>query len=55
MNHSLSKERNLKTGGNMTRLTMVLSRKIESIFMVTYLPSILMNVINQATNYITGQ
>ena len=25
-----------------------------SIFMVTYLPSILMNVINQATNYITG-
>ena len=25
-----------------------------SIFMVTYLPTILMNVINQATNYITG-
>ena len=55
MNPSLSKERNVKTGGNMTRLTMVLSRKIESIFMVTYLPTILMNMINQATNYISGE
>ena len=34
---------------------MVLSRKIESIFMVTYLPTILMNMINQATNYISGE
>ena len=33
---------------------MILSRKIGSIFMVTYLPTILMNMINQATNYITG-
>ena len=32
----------------------VLSRKFLSIFMVTYLPTILMNMINQATNYITG-
>ena len=28
-------------------------RNFLSIFMVTYLPTILMNVINQATNYIT--
>ena len=33
----------------------VLSRKFLSIFMVTYLPTILMNMINQATNYITGE
>ena len=32
----------------------VLSRKFLSIFMVTYLPTILMNMINQATNYIRG-
>ena len=31
-----------------------MSRKLGSIFMVTYLPTILMNVINQATNYISG-
>ena len=30
----------------------VLSRKFLSTFMVTYLPTILMNMINQATNYI---
>ena len=28
--------------------------KFESIFMVTYLPTILMNIINQATNYLSG-
>ena len=33
----------------------VLSRKFLSIFMVTYLPTILMNMINQATNYITSE
>ena len=44
-----------ETGKHLTRVTMVLSRKIESIFMVTYLPTILMNMINQATNYITGE
>ena len=32
--------------------SIVLSRKFLSIFMVTYLPTILMNMINQATNYI---
>ena len=39
----------------MTRITMTLSRKIDSVFMVTYLPTILMNMINQATNYITSE
>ena len=34
---------------------LVLSRKFLSIFMVTYLPTILMNMINQATNYISGE
>ena len=33
----------------------MLSRKYLSIFMVTYLPTILMNMINQATNYISGE
>ena len=33
----------------------LLERKIGSIFMVTYLPTILMNLINQATSYIHGE
>ena len=36
----------------MVRL--VLSRKFFSIFMKTYLPTILTNIVNQATNYING-
>ena len=47
-------ELNEKTGRNVTKVTMILSRKITSIFMETYLPTILMNMINQATNYISG-
>ena len=35
-------------------LPLVLSRKFLSMFMVTYLPTILMNMINQVTNYING-
>ena len=35
--------------------TSLLERKIGSIFMVTYLPTILMNLINQATTYIDGE
>ena len=34
------------------RVSLVLTRKMRSVFMVTYLPTILMNIINQATNYI---
>ena len=44
---------NEKTGRNMTRITMVMSRNLASILMVTYLPTFLINLINQATNYIT--
>ena len=36
-----------QTGRNMTRVTMVLKRNIKGIFFVTYLPTILMNMINQ--------
>ena len=52
---TVSEQFNMKTGRNMTRLTMVLSRNIRSIFLETYLPTILMNMINQATNYISGE
>ena len=34
---------------------MGLSRKVYSIFMVTYLPTVLMNLVNQATNYIRSE
>ena len=37
------------------KVSLVLSRKIRSIFMVTYLPTILMNLVNQATNYIKSE
>ena len=40
--------------GKRVVVRLVLSRKFLSIFMVTYLPTILMNMINQATNYIKG-
>ena len=36
-------------------MEMVLTRKLTSIFMVTYLPTLLMNIINQATNFINGE
>ena len=38
----------------MVKVSVSLKRDPVSIFMVTYLPTILMNIINQATNYITG-
>ena len=34
------------------KMTMILDRKLENIFLVTYLPTIFMNIINQATNYV---
>ena len=43
-----------ETLGKIVEVRLVLSRKLTSIFMVTYLPTILMNIINQATNYISG-
>ena len=45
------------TPGNKEKIvevSMILTRKIGSVFMVTYLPTILMNMINQVTNYING-
>ena len=40
---------------NKVNVALVLKRRFFSIFMVTYLPTILMNMINQATNYISGE
>ena len=36
------------------RISVKLERSIFSIIMVTYLPTILMNILNQATNYLSG-
>ena len=36
------------------RISVKLQRNMFSIIMVTYLPTILMNILNQATNYLTG-
>ena len=43
-----------RSGKKMVKVTVSLTKNPLSIFMVTYLPTILMNLINQATNYITG-
>ena len=40
-----------KTGERMLFVEMTLSRQFFSIFMVTYLPTILMNIINQESLY----
>ena len=42
------------TNEKIITASMVLSRQLLSVFMVTYLPTILMNVINQSINYITS-
>ena len=36
------------------RISVKLERSIFSIIMVTYLPTVLMNILNQATNYLSG-
>ena len=43
-----------EAGNKFVLVTVILTRKFSSIFLATYLPSILMNMINQATNYISG-
>ena len=44
----------MKGGNTRTmEIVLVLRRQISNIFIVTYLPTILMNIINQAINYIT--
>ena len=40
--------------GTFLIVKMVLTRKLFGVFMVTYLPTLLMNIINQASNHITG-
>ena len=40
------------TEGKAVRVSVSLGRKLLNIIMVTYLPTILMNFINQATNYL---
>ena len=47
-------EADVDKGHKAITVRMVLTRKILNVFLVTYLPTILMNMINQATNYITG-
>ena len=42
------------TGEKRLKVTMTLVREFYGIFMVSYFPSILMNVINQASNFISG-
>ena len=44
----------IASGEKRLKVTMTLTRDFNSIFMVTYFPSILMNVINQASNFISG-
>ena len=43
-----------ESGEHRLKVTMTLVRKFQGIFLVTYFPSILMNVINQASNFISG-
>ena len=44
----------LSNEDNEIEVSMMFKIDLMSIFMVTYLPTILMNMINQATNYLTG-
>ena len=46
----------MKVGTTRTmEMGLVMNREFTSIFVVTYLPTILMNIINQAINYITHE
>ena len=66
MNHSLVKQYVIRewwaenanltgTGGKAIRVSVSLGRKLLNVVMVTYLPTLLMNIINQATNYISDE
>ena len=44
-----------ETRGKIVLVRLVMSRDFTSIFMVTYLPTILMNIVNQATNHYSGE
>ena len=41
------------TAGKAILVSVSLGRKLLNVVMVTYLPTLLMNIINQATNFIT--
>ena len=43
-----------ETGKHKVKVRLSLTRRLASIALVTYLPTILMNLINQASNYITS-
>ena len=49
-------KRTMKSGEKRkaVNVSVLLERKLTNIFLVTYLPTVLMNIINQASNYITG-
>ena len=48
------KPKQTKSKKNVIRITVTMGKKPISIIMMTYIPVLLMNIINQATNYITG-
>ena len=41
--------------GKVIQISVTFSRELSVIFFVTYLPTIMMNIINQATNYIEDE
>ena len=43
------------TAGKAIRVSVSLGRKLVNVVMVTFLPTLLMNIINQATNYISDE
>ena len=47
--------RTLQGGNSGIRLTVQLGRNLVSILLVTYLPTVLMNLVNQVTNYIQSE
>ena len=47
-------ENQQKESKNVITISIALDKRQISILMMTYLPALLMNIINQATNYITG-
>ena len=53
-NWKFSRKYETESGEWSLRVTMVLSRQFFGIFMVTFFPTILMNIINQASTFITG-
>ena len=52
----MKENRNIyKIENGILAFNITLGRNFQSIFLVTYLPTILMNIINQATNYIKSE